>query len=800
MDKNKQNLRAVTIALRNITLLPKATIHFDITRKKSIAAVEKAMGEDERVFLITQTDPDVREPKLGDLYKHGTFAAIKQIARLQQGYLRITAEGLFRAKINNIISDVDYIVSEISPDNKEDKALEKYDEVAKEAMCRIVKEQFSSLARADRKLSLEVSGMNEIKDLNELLIKIAAGIPWDYKIKQGVLDAADYVERYEIVVRELSKENQIMHVKSNFQNQLKENMDNNHKEYVLREQLKIIHSELGGDEYLGEIQEYEKKLAKLRIDEEDKLKLKKEIQRLKTMQGSGQEANTIRTYLDTVFDIPFGIYTIDNTDIRSAAKILEDEHYGLEKVKERVIEYLAVRILNSKGKGPILCLVGPPGTGKTSIAKSIAKALGKEYIRISLGGIRDEAEIRGHRKTYVGAMPGRLVEGLRQAGVSNPLMLLDEIDKASNDYKGDTFSALLEVLDAEQNHKFRDHFIEIPINLSQVLFVATANTTATIPRPLLDRMEIIEISSYTENEKFHIAQKYLLRKQLEANGLDSKQVDISDEAIAKIIHSYTREAGVRNLERCIGEVYRKCARAILEGRKRKIKIGEKQVKNYLGKEKYNFGEAAETDEIGVVRGLAWTSVGGDTLQIEVNVLPGKGGLVLTGQMGSVMKESAQIALSCIKACTLVYKIPEGFFDRHDLHLHIPEGAVPKDGPSAGISMATAMLSAVTLIPVRADTAMTGEITLRGRVLPIGGLKEKVLAAKTAGIKNVIVPLKNKPDIEELSNEITEGLKIIYVRDFSEVIKNTLITMPVRKNKKAEKKAGSKKAQAVEKEL
>lgn len=768
--KGKRKLRVATIALKNITLLPGATIHFDITRRKSIAAAEIARSNNENVFLVTQKDPGVYDPKMEDLYEYGTLASIKQTARLQKGNLRITAEGLYRVKLGRIISDTDYIISEVYTDECNEKP-DLYDALAKEAMMRVVIEQFAVLARSDKRLSLELDTLSAITDFDELLIKIAVDIPWDYKIKQEVLDGADYSQRYETVIRELTRENQIIRIKNDFQNQLRENMDNNHKEYVLREQLKIIHNELGDGDHISESEEYERKLEKLSIPENEKNKIKKDIYRLKTMQSNSQEASTIRTYLDTVFDIPFGIYTDDNKDIKHAASVLEGDHYGLEKVKERVIEYLAVRILNPQGKGPILCLVGPPGTGKTSVAKSIAKALGKKYIRISLGGVRDEAEIRGHRKTYVGAMPGRLVEGLRQVGVSNPLMLLDEIDKASSDYRSDTFSALLEVLDSEQNYKFRDHFVEIPIDLSQVLFVATANTTSTIPRPLLDRMEIIEVNSYTENEKFHIAKNYLLRKQLEANGLNEKQVDITDSAIVKIIHNYTRETGVRNLERRIGEIYRKCARAILEGKKGKVKIGERQLKKYLGKEKVDFDHASEADEVGLVRGLAWTSVGGDTMQIEVNVLPGKGNLVLTGHMGDVMKESAQIALSCIKSCASLYNIEDDFFYKNDLHLHIPEGAVPKDGPSAGISMATAMLSAAALIPVKADTAMTGEITLRGKVLPVGGLKEKILAAKMADVKNVIVPLKNKPDIEELSAEITAGLKLIYAASFDKVLKH-----------------------------
>ena len=587
------------------------------------------------------------------------------------------------------------------------------------------------------------------------------------------MDADTIDERYELIVKQLFKDNQVNKIKFEFQKQLRENIDQNQKEYILREQMKLIKQELNED-VDKEVEDYEKKLSELNIDKRSKEKLLKEISRFQNMPSGSQEANVIRNYLDVVFDIPFGKYTEDSKDIIYAAKILDEDHYGLEKVKSRVLEYLSVRILNPKSSGTILCLVGPPGTGKTSIAKSVARAMGKEYVRISLGGVRDEAEIRGHRKTYIGAMPGRFVEGLRQAKVSNPLMLLDEIDKVSSDHRGDTSSALLEVLDSEQNYKFRDHYVEVPVDLSKVLFIATANNVATIPRPLLDRMELIEINSYTENEKLHIAQDYLLKKQLKANGLDKYKIKMDDETLKKIIHNYTREAGVRTLERRRGEVYRKCARKILEENKKSISINSKKLTSYLGKPRYNYESANENDEIGIVRGLAWTAVGGDTLQIEVSIMPGKGGLLLTGQMGDVMKESARIALSSVRSISKDYKVADDFYDKHDIHLHIPEGAVPKDGPSAGITMATAMLSAVIQKKIRADVAMTGELSLRGRVLPIGGLKEKILAAKMADIKTVIVPFKNKIDIEELSKEITEGLEIVYVKELKEVLKKAFV--------------------------
>lgn len=772
--KNKKTTRAFTLALRGISLLPGAVIHFDITRKKSIAAIEKAIAEDEKIFLITQKDPGIMEPKRKDLYDYGTYAIIRQLAKIQQGNIRVMVEGLYRCKLDKLANKGDYLLAQIIPDEKEEEN-PYIDNNAKEAMLRIIKDQLREYGKANPKFEKENLGeLLDMEDLGKLCIKVAADMPWDYKIRQRVLECSGTEARYELITKELIRENQVVQIKINFQQQLRDNIDQNQKEYVLREQLKIIQQELGENDPIGDAQEYEGKLKNIQISDAAKKKLEKEIGRLKSMPGGGQEANVIRTYLDTVFDIPFKKYSQDNQDILHAAEILEADHYGLEKVKERVIEYLAVRILNQKGQGPILCLVGPPGTGKTSVARSIAKALGKKYVRISLGGVRDEAEIRGHRKTYVGAMPGRMVDALRQAGVSNPLLLLDEIDKVSSDYKGDTSSALLEVLDSEQNYKFRDHYVEIPIDLSQVLFIATANTTATIPRPLLDRMELIEIHSYTENEKFHIAKNYLLKKQREANGITEKQVLIEDGAIKHIIHHYTREAGVRNLERRIGEVYRKCARLILEGHKRKIKINEKNLEKYLGKPKFNFETANEKDEIGIARGLAWTSVGGDTLQIEVNIMPGKGKLSLTGQMGDVMKESAQTALSCIRS--LEYEVDKDYYDTHDIHLHIPEGAVPKDGPSAGITMATAMLSAVVEKPVRANLAMTGEITLRGRVLPVGGLKEKILAAKMANIRTVIVPEKNKPDIMELAKEIREGLKIIYADKFTKVIETAIIDL------------------------
>lgn len=648
------------------------------------------------------------------------------------------------------------------------------DSLTQEAMLRILKDKLEEYGRVNPKITKEIlPNLMIITDLNEMLDQIAIQLPWDYTIRQTVLENSSLSARYEVVMHTLLTEMEIYRIKKEFQEKVKADIDQNQKEYILREQMKVIRQELGEDA-VSDADEYQKKLDTLKADKEVKEKLHKEIERFRNMPAGSQEANVLRTYVETLLDLPWKKMSKDNDDIKHAERILNEDHYGLEQVKERILEYLAVRALTKKGTSPIICLVGPPGTGKTSIARSVARALNKKYVRISLGGVRDEAEIRGHRKTYVGAMPGRIVEGMRQASVSNPLMLLDEIDKVSSDYKGDTSSALLEVLDGEQNVKFRDHYVELPIDLSQVLFIATANTTQTIPGPLLDRMELIEVNSYTENEKFHIARDYLVTKQMERNGLKEGQITFSDKSLEKIIHNYTREAGVRNLERRIGDVCRKAARQFLEDKKKSIKITESNLEKYLGKEKVTFENANEEDEIGIVRGLAWTSVGGDTLQIEVNVMPGKGSLLMTGQLGDVMKESAQTALTYVRSVCPEYGIDDDYFEKHDLHIHIPEGAVPKDGPSAGITMATAMLSAVTGKSVQAKVAMTGEITLRGRVLPIGGLKEKILAAKMAHIEKVLVPDKNRPDMAELSKEITRGLDIVYVKAMEDVVSEAFV--------------------------
>ncbi|MGL6219814.1 MAG: endopeptidase La [Lacrimispora sphenoides] len=760
------------IALRGMTVLPKMMLHFDISRTKSIAAVEKAMVGDQKVCLVTQKNSEEADPGIEDLYQIGTVALIKQLVKLPNNVIRVMVEGMERAELLTLDSEEPMLIGEIEKALEADDSI---DYITREAMIQIIQEKLEEYGRENPRVAKEVlPGLMVLNDLGELLDQIAVQLSWDYRVRQQVLESALLEDRYALVINQLMTEIEVTKVKRELQSHVKERIDKNQKDYILREQLKVIREELGEDNPLSDSDEYLKKLKALKADKETKDKIQKEIERFKAMPGGSQEANVVRMYLETVLELPWKKLSKDDNSIAHAEEILNEDHYGLEKVKERILEYLAVRVLTKKGSSPIICLVGPPGTGKTSIARSVAKALNKEYVRISLGGIRDEAEIRGHRKTYVGAMPGRIVEALRQSGVSNPLMLLDEIDKVSRDYKGDTSSALLEVLDSEQNIKFRDHYVEIPIDLSNVLFLATANTTTTIPGPLLDRMEVIEVNSYTENEKFHIAKNYLVRKQREKNGLKPGQVTISDEALEKIIHHYTREAGVRNLERRIGAVFRKAAREFLEDGKKAIEINSNDLEKYLGKEKVLFEDVNEEDQVGIVRGLAWTSVGGNTLQIEVNVMPGKGSLQMTGQMGDVMKESAQTALSYVRSVCPEYKVKDDYFEKHDIHLHIPEGAVPKDGPSAGITMATAMLSAVTKRKVNAKVAMTGEITLRGRVLPIGGLKEKILAARMAHVEKVLVSDRNRPDIAELSEEIIGDLDIIYVKNMPEVLKEAFI--------------------------
>ena len=770
MEDKKITMPAV--ALRGLTILPGMVQHFDISREKSIRAIETAMMGNQKVYLVTQRHPEQETPAVADLYQMGTISQIKQLVKMPGGIIRVMVEGEKRAALLTLFEEGPYLEAEVEEAPMQEEQLT---DTVKEAMSRIVKEKLEEFGNANPKAVKDFIGsLLVITDLEQLLTQTANEFPWDFAVKQEMLECDYWSHLYDRIVYYLMRELEILMIKRDYQGKVKEHIDKNQRDYIFSEELKLIREELGDDSGTEDADGYMEQLEKLNADKETKEKIKKEIQRFKGMPGGSQEANVLRTYIETVLEMPWKKVSRDNQDIIHAKEILEEDHYGLEKVKDRVLEFLAVRALTKKGTSPILCLVGPPGTGKTSIARSVARALGKKYVRISLGGIHDEAEIRGHRKTYVGAMPGRIADAMRQAGVANPLMLLDEIDKVSADYRGDVSSALLEVLDGEQNVKFRDHYLEIPLDLSGVLFIATANDASTIPRPLLDRMEVIEVSSYTENEKFHIAKKYLIPKQLERNGLTEEMLSFSDKALEKIIHNYTREAGVRNLERRIGEICRKAAREFLEKKKKTVHITEGNLQKYLGKEKITFENANEEDEVGIVRGLAWTSVGGDTLQIEVNVMPGDGKLQMTGQMGDVMKESAQIALTYVRSVADRYGVESRYFKEHDLHLHIPEGAVPKDGPSAGITMATAMLSAVTGKKVCASVAMTGEITLRGRVLPIGGLKEKTLAARMAHMKKVLVPDKNRPDMAEISKEITKGMEIVFVKTMDDVVREAFV--------------------------
>ena len=765
MEEQIMNMPAV--ALRGLTILPGMIAHFDISRERSLRAVEEAMEQDQKIYLVTQRNVDSEDPTQEELYQMGIVADIKQVVRLQNDVVRILVDGISRAALLGFTGNEKYLEAEICYCDSNADSLP---DDLREAMLLGVREAFHRYAAVVGKISKElIRQIDQYEDLEKLIDYVTNNLPVSYELKQQVLEAEDINDRYQVIVSLLLSQVEVISIKNELQKKVKVRVDKHQKEYVLREQLGVIREELG-ENADSEADEYEKKLSELDAPDYVKEKTKKEIKRFRNMSSSSSESTVERGYIETVLELPWNRMSVDNKDLDHAAQVLDDDHYGLKDVKERILEFLAVRNLTSKGESPIICLVGPPGTGKTSIARSIASALEKKYVRISLGGVRDEAEIRGHRKTYIGAMPGRIVNGLRQAGVSNPLMLLDEIDKVSSDYKGDTSAALLEVLDSEQNCRFRDHYIEMPVDLSEVLFIATANEVSGIPKPLLDRMELIEVSSYTENEKFHIAKEHLVEKQKSKNGIKKEQLTITDSALKDIIRLYTREAGVRSLERTIGKLCRKAAREIFKDSEAAVKVTKTNLKTYLGNPKYSPEKKNDRAEVGIVRGLAWTSVGGVTLEVEVNVLPGKGELVLTGKLGDVMKESAQAALSYVRSISEGYGIDAEFYTKHDIHIHIPEGAVPKDGPSAGITMATAMLSAITDRAVRADVAMTGEITLRGRVLPIGGLKEKLLAAKVIGIKTVCIPKDNEKDLEEISKEITDGMEIVPVERFSQVEK------------------------------
>ncbi len=765
-------MKIPVVALRGMTILPGMITHFDVSRVRSVKAVEKALKEEQKLFIVTQRNPDVEEPEQKHLFEMGIVAEIKQIVKIPHNILRVLVEGLYEARLVSLEGEDALEGVALRADPEDFGTLP---ENGKEAMLRNLRKIFEGYGSNNRNISKDV--LRQVTDcgkLETMIVQVMAHTPFSWEQKQRLLETRTLSERYERICIMLNNELEIERLRRGIQEKVKAQVDKNQKDYILREQMKIIREELGDDGPGAEAAQFRRAVKELKAADEIKERIEKEIQRFLNAGSNSAEASVSRGYIETLLDLPWDKRGEERLDLEKARKILEKEHYGLEKVKERILEFLAVRKMLNGGESPILCLVGPPGTGKTSVARSIAHALNRKYVRICLGGVHDEAEIRGHRRTYIGAMPGRIVDGIRHAGVKNPLMVLDEIDKVSSDHRGDTFSALLEVLDSEQNKKFRDHYVELPVDLSEVMFLCTANDTQTIPRPLLDRMEIIEVNSYTENEKLHIAKDHLLPKQMKRHGLKKSQLQMTDKALEKMIHQYTREAGVRNLERKIASVCRKTDRELLEKEKKRVRITEKNLEKYLGKTIYEFQERNEKDEIGIVRGLAWTSVGGDTLEIEVNLMPGKGNLELTGQMGDVMQESARAGISYIRSISPEYGLEKDYFQEHDIHIHIPEGAVPKDGPSAGITMATAMLSAVLEKPVRADVAMTGEITLRGRVLPIGGLKEKLLAAGSAGMKTVIVPKRNQRDVEELSKEITGRLEFVYAEAMEEVIKHAFV--------------------------
>lgn len=765
-------MKLPAVALRGMVILPEMITHFDVTWARSVKAVERALTQEQRLFITAQKDPEDETPDMDRLFLTGTVAEIKQIVKMPHHILRVLVEGLYSAKLTHLDGE-EYLEASVVRVDPEDFG--KLPRSGKEAMYRNLQDIFRRYCEGSSRTGKDI--VRQVLDsdgLEKLMTQVMVHTPFTWEQQQKLLETLSLAERYEMLCIMLNNEIEIEQFRKGIQEKVKARVDKNQKDYILREQMKVIREELGDEGPGAEAEQFRKAVRELSASGEVKERIQKEIQRFLNAGSNSAEASVIRGYIETLLELPWDRRSRDRLDLKEAKKILEKEHYGLEKVKERILEFLAVKRMLDGGESPILCLVGPPGTGKTSVARSIAHALNKKYVRICLGGVHDEAEIRGHRRTYIGAMPGRIVDGIRHAGVKNPLMVLDEIDKVSSDHRGDTFSALLEVLDSEQNVKFRDHYVELPVDLSEVMFLCTANDTQTIPRPLLDRMEIIEVSSYTENEKLHIAKDHLLPKQMKRHGLKKSQLQMTEKALEKMIHQYTREAGVRNLERRIASVCRKADREILEQEKKKVRVTDKTLEKYLGKTVYEFQGRNEKDEVGIVRGLAWTSVGGDTLEIEVNLMPGKGNLELTGQMGDVMQESARAGISYIRSISPEYGLEKDYFQEHDIHIHIPEGAVPKDGPSAGITMATAMLSAVLEKPVRADVAMTGEITLRGRVLPIGGLKEKLLAAGSAGMKTVIVPKKNKRDVEELSKEITGSLELVYAEAMEEVIAHAFV--------------------------
>ncbi len=779
IDKRK---KLPIVPLRAMVVLPEQVLHFDITKKQSVQAIEQAMKSEKKILLATYKSKEEEAPSIDKLYEHGCIAEIKQVIKLPKDIVRVLVVGRTRGRIIEVTKDEECltgVVEEVENDwyplNADAMQEERRDFARKlnvsieKAQVRELREKFAEYAEANKKIRKEaVKQSKEITKLGDLIDFISGQCMFEYIDLQAVLSEEEVDKRFDLLAKKLEEEIQIHEIRDGIQKKVKKNIDKSQKEFYLREQLKVIRKELGEDPVNDDADQFMIAGAMRDLSSEITEKIFKEVGRFRNMNVNSAEHGILRTYIETMLEIPWEKQSEDSIDIASAKVILDEEHYGLDEVKERILEFLAVRSFTTKGGSPILCLVGPPGTGKTSIAKSLANAMNKSYVRISLGGVHDEAEIRGHRRTYIGSMPGRIANGLIQAGTKNPLMLLDEIDKVSNGHKGDTHSALLEVLDSEQNMNFRDHYLEVPLDLSEVLFVATANSVQSIPKPLLDRMEVIEIHSYTENEKVHIAMEHLVPKQLELHGLTAKKLVLNEEVVEKIARHYTKEAGVRQLERKIATICRKAAKQLVETKKRKIRITEANLEQYLGKEKYKYQMKNNKDEIGVVRGLAWTSVGGTTLQIEAISMPGKGTVTLTGQLGNVMKESATAGISYIRTIADAYDIPDTYFLKHDIHIHIPDGAVPKDGPSAGITMALAILSAVSGKPVRADVAMTGEVTLRGRVLPIGGLKEKLLAAKNAGITTVIIPADNKRDVEEISTEITKELEIIPVEHMSEV--------------------------------